>query len=325
MRAIVVRRYGDPEVLREEELPDPSPGPGEVLVRIEAAGVNPVDTYVRSGAYERLPELPYVPGGDGAGVVVGAGEGADTFREGDRVYVAGAAGGSLTGCSATLAVKPVPQVYPLPEGLSFAQGAAVGVPYATAYRALFHKAEMKAGETLLIHGASGGVGIAAVQLAVAAGVRVAGTASREDGRELVRAHGAERVLDHRSPGYLDELLEWTDGRGVDGVLEMAAHVNLGSDLRVAARGGRVVIVGCRGPAQIQPREALVKDLTIRGFSLSNAGAAEMASIHGALVEGMAAGQLRPVVARVFAFTEAAAAHRMVAEGRGGPGKIVLTP
>lgn len=325
MRAIVVRQFGDPEVLRQEELPDPTPGPREVLVRIEAAGVNPVDTYVRSGAYERLPELPYIPGGDGAGIVVATGEGIEHLREGDRVYVAGAAGGSLTGCSATLAAKPITQVYPLPDEISFAQGAAVGVPYATAYRALFHKAEMKAGDTLLIHGASGGVGIAAVQLAAAAGVRVVGTASSEEGRELVRAHGAERALDHRAPGYLDELGEWTDGRGVDGILEMAAHVNLGNDLQVAARGGRVVIVGCRGPVQIQPREALVKDLTIRGFSLSNAGEAEMASIHGALVEGMAAGRLQPVVARVFPFAEAPAAHRVVAEGRGGPGKIVLAP
>lgn len=255
MRAIVVRQFGDPEVLREEELADPSPEPGEVLVRIEAAGVNPVDTYVRSGAYERLPELPYIPGGDGAGVVVQTGDGVDRLREGDRVYVAGAAGGSLTGCTATLTAKPCSQVHPLPEGISFAQGSAVGVPFATAYRALFHKAEMKAGETLLIHGASGGVGIAAVQLAVAAGVRVAGTASSEEGRGVVRAQGAERVLDHRSPEYLDELLQWTGGRGVDGILEMAAHVNLGNDLRIAARGGRVVIVGCRGPAQIQPREA----------------------------------------------------------------------
>ncbi|MCG8456650.1 MAG: NADPH:quinone reductase [Holophagales bacterium] len=325
MRAILVREFGGPEVLRVEEIDDPVAGPGEVLVRLEAAGINPVDTYVRSGVYERLPELPYVPGGDGAGMLAAVGQGVSRFREGERVYIAGAAGGALTGCYATLVAKPEAAVHPLPEKASFEQGAAVGVPYATAYRALVHKGKARPGETVLVHGASGGVGLAAVQLAAERGLRVVGTASTEEGRERVAAQGAELVLDHSEDGYLDTLTEWTEGRGADVVLEMAAHVNLDRDLDAAARGGRIVVIGCRGPVEIYPRKAMVKDLTIRAFALATATAAEMAETHGALVEGLRSGALDPVVARTFPLDNAPEAHRTMADARGAQGKIVLIP
>lgn len=324
MRAIRVHTFGGPEVLRLDAVPDPSPGPGQVLVEIKAAGVNPSDTYVRAGAYAVLPPLPYVPGGDGAGVVRAIGSGVRGVTSGDRVYVSGTAGTRPVGTYAELAVTEVAHVHPLAASLSFAQGAAVGVPYATAYRALFHKARVVPGETVLVHGASGGVGIAAVQLAVAAGLTVIGTAGSARGRALVGKEGAHHVLDHTAPDYLKEIAGLTDGRGVDVVLENLANVNLARDLDVVARFGRIVVIGNRGAIEINPRGAMTKDVTIAGFVLYNASDADKASIHAALVAGLAGGTLRPVVGQEIALKDATRAHEAVLEP-GAHGKIVLVP
>ena len=170
MKAIRVHQFGDPEVMHLEELPDPRPGPGQVVVRVKAVGVNPVDTYIRTGTYTQ-PPLPYTPGLDAAGIVESAGEGVKQVRPGDRVYLAG----SLSGTYAERALCETSHVQPLPQAVSFSQGAGVSVPYATAYRALFHRAKAVPGEVVLIHGASGGVGLAALQIARAAGLTVIGT------------------------------------------------------------------------------------------------------------------------------------------------------
>jgi len=318
MKAIRVHKFGGPEVLQLEEVPDPRPSAGQVLVRIGAAGVNPVDTYIRSGNYANLPSLPYVPGGDGAGVVEAVGDGVRRLRPGDRVWVLRAAGyAELAACDATM-------VHPLPESLSFAQGAGVGVPYATAYRALHDKAHARPGETVLVHGASGGVGIAAVQLARSHGMTVIGTAGTERGRRLVAEQGAHHVLDHTASDYAARLVELTEGRGVDVVLEMLANVNLQRDLDVAARFGRIVVIGNRGTIEINPRVAMSKDAAITGMVLWNSTPAELAAIAAALTAGLAAGTLRPVVGRQLPLAEAAAAHRAVLEP-GAHGKIVLIP
>ena len=324
MQAIRVHEHGGPEVLRLEEIPDPQPGPGEVLIRVQAVGVNPVDTYVRSGGYARPPKLPYIPGGDAAGTVEAVGDGVRRFRAGDRVYRAGASGGLMTGGYAELAVCLESQLHPLPEGLSFAQGAAVGVPYATAYRALVHKAQARPGETVFVHGASGGVGLAAVQLAAARGIRVLGSASSERGRERVLAEGAEAVFDHSAPDDVDQILEATGGEGPQVILEMAADINLEKDLGLIARFGRIVVVGCRGPREINARGAMVKDAQILGMALWNSTDEEMEEIHRALVAGLANGSLRPLVRREFPLAEAATAHEMVLQS-GALGKIVLVP
>jgi NADPH2:quinone reductase len=325
MKAIRVHKFGGPEVLQLDEVPDPSPGPGQVLVEIEAAGVNPSDTYVRSGTYALTPPLPYIPGGDGAGLVKAVGKDVRGVRPGDRVYVSGTAGQRLIGTYAELAVAEAHHVHPLPAPLSFAQGAAVGVPYATAYRALFHKARAVPGETVLVHGASGGVGIAAVQLAAAAGLTVIGTAGSDRGRKLVLEQGAHHVLDHSTPDYLKEVAGvLTDGRGADVVLENLANVNLARDLDVVARHGRIIVIGNRGTVEINPRGAMAKDVTISGFVLWNASDAERASIHAALVAGLAHGALRPVVGQEIPLAEAPRAHQAVMEP-GAYGKIVLVP
>jgi NADPH2:quinone reductase len=324
MKAILVREFGGPEVLRLEDAPSPHPAPGQVLVRVRAAGVNPVDTYVRAGRYAFLPALPYVPGADAAGVVEAVGSGVGRLGPGDRVYTAGGAGGLLHGAYAELAVFDASLVFPLPAPASFAQGAGVGVPYATAYYALFGKARARPGETVLVHGASGGVGIAAVQLAVAHGLTVVGTAGSERGLRLVAEQGAPHVVDHTRAGYLDAVRAATGGRGPDVILEMLANVNLAADLDVVARFGRIVVIGNRGTIEINPRAAMTKDSAIFGVALWNAPAPEIASIHAALGAGLGNRTLRPVVGEELPLGEAARAHVRVLEP-GAHGKIVLVP
>ena len=318
MKAIRMHEFGPPEVLRLEEVPDPTPAVGQVVVRVHAAGVNPVETYIRSGTYAHKPPLPYTPGGDAAGIVSSVGGEVTRFQPGDRVYTAG----TVSGAYAQLALCNAAQVYPLPPGVSFSQGAGLNVPYTTAYRALFHRARACAGQTLLVHGASGGVGLAAVQFAVASGLTVIGTAGTEPGRRLVLDQGAAHGLDHQAPDYLDQLMRLTGGRGVDLVLEMLANMNLGKDLTVLARGGCIVVIGCRGEVQINPRLLMRTEGSIVG--VLGGTPEEMAQAHAAIGAGLRTGTLRPIVGKEFPLADAARAHHEVIEGRAS-GKIVLVP
>jgi NADPH2:quinone reductase len=318
MKAIRVEEFGEPDVMRLVERPDLEIAGKQILVRIHAAGVNPVDTYIRAGTYARRPQLPYTPGSDGAGVVAAVGMGVDAFKVGDRVFLSG----SISGTYAELAICEPEQVHALAENATFAQGAALGVPYATAYRALFHRGAVRRGETVLVHGASGGVGTAAVQLAHAVEIRVFGTAGSPEGSELVFHLGADLAFDHKDSGYRQAILDSTGGRGVDCILEMLANVNLGEDLRLLAPYGRVVVIGSRGSVEINPRDAMMRDADIRGMVLPNTPADELASIHAALVAGLADGSLQPVIGRELALVEAPEAHRAVLEP-GAFGKIVL--
>ena len=320
MKAVRVHEFGDPEVLRLEDAPTPQPGPGQVLVRTHAIGVNPVETYIRAGKYARLPQLPYTPGNDGSGVVEQVGAGVTEFKPGERVYTAG----SLSGTYAEFVLCKTEQVHPLPENVSFAQGAAMGTPYATAYRGLLQRADAKPGETVLIHGASGGVGTAAVQLARARGLRVFGTAGSDDGLKLAREQGAHEVFDHRAPDHFEQIMNATGGHGVDVIVELLANVNLGKDLTILAKRGRVAIVGSRGRVEIDPRDTMQRDVDLRGMVLPNTPPEEMASIHASIVAGLENGTLRPVISKEFPLTDAAQAHRAVMEP-GAVGKIVLVP
>ena len=320
MKAIRVQEWGGPEVLRLEEVPDPEPGAGQVLVRIRAAGVNPVDTYIRSGVYARKPNLPYTPGSDGAGTVAAVGAGVTRVRAGQRVDVAG----SLTGTYAELALCGEAQVHPLADRVSFEQGAGINTPYATAYRALFWRAHALPGETVLVHGATGGVGTAGVQIARAHGMTVIGTGGTERGRAMVREQGAHLALDHHASDYLEQLMELTGGRGVDVILEMLSNVNLGKDLTVLAQGGRVVVIGSRGTVEINPRDAMARDAAILGMILMNGNEKELSSIHAALVAGLETGALNPVVGEALPLADAPRAHQRVMEP-GAQGKIVLVP
>ena len=320
MKAIRVSEYGGPSVLKIQEVPTSEPGPNQVLVKNHAVGINPVDTYLRSNTDNRGPKLPYTPGSDAAGVVEAVGQGVTAVKAGDRVYF----GGSISGAYAELSLCDVTHVHALPGNVSFAQGAAVNVPYATAYHALFNRGHGEAGETILVHGASGGVGIGAVQLARARGMTVIGTAGTDRGRRLVMEQGAHHVVDHTAPGYIDEVMRLTEGRGVDVVLEMLANVNLQKDLGIITMRGRIVVIGNRGMVEVNARLAMNRDAAILGMALFHCTPGQLAGIHAALVEGLGNGTLRPVVGQELPLAQAARSHEAVMEA-GHYGKIVLVP
>ena len=320
MKAIVVREYGEPEVMKLEDVPTPEPGDGQVLVKVEAAGVNPVDTYLRTGIHAHAPELPYTPGKDGAGTVEKLGSGVTNVKPGDRVYTAG----SISGTYAEQGLFGERQLGVLPDNVPFEKGAGVWTPYATSYRALFQKAQAKSGETVLIHGASGGVGIAAVQWAKDAGLNVIGTASSDEGKQLVEQQGADAVFDHTDEDHFGEIREYTGGKGVDVIIEMLANVNLERDFEALAMFGRIVVVGNRGSVQFTPRLAMTKDATIYGMSLFNSPPEKLAEVHAAVIDGLRRGAIDPVVGESIPLAEAPRAHHQVIENKAS-GKIVLVP
>jgi NADPH2:quinone reductase len=319
MQAIRVHQFGDPDVLKIEEIPDPLPAAGQVVVRVRAAGVNPVETYIRAGRYGQR-QFPYTPGSDAAGTVESVGDGVKKFKPDDRVYIAG----SISGTYAQLALCDETKVHPLPTKISFEGGAALGVPAATAYRALFHRAAAQPGETVLVHGATGGVGICAVQFARAAGLTVIATGGSEQGRALVAREGAHHVLDHHAADYLKQLMSLTADRGVDVILEMLANVNLANDLTILAKKGRVIVIGSRGKIEIDPRDTMSRDADIRGMTLFNVNDADYRSIHAAIVAHLENGTLRPIIDEQMPLADAPRAHQAVMEGN-SHGKIVLIP
>lgn len=322
MKAILAREFGGPEVLRLEEVSEPMPGAGQVLVRVHAVGVNPFDTYMRTGNYASKPPLPYTPGADAAGEVEAVGAEVAGFRTGDRVYFGGTATNKAYGAYADKVLCEPRQLQRLPARLSYSQGAGVGVPYVTAWRALLDRGSLQPGETVFIHGASGGVGLAATQIARANGATVIGTASTEEGLAAVKEQGASHALNHRDAGYLDALSDLTAGRGPDVILENLANVNLDNDLTAIGVAGRIVIVGNRGRIEIDPRKTMGKDAAILGMSLWNTSPTDWRRASSAVQAGLELGTLTPRVAVELPLAEAARAHELILQP-GARGKIIL--
>ncbi|HEX8235675.1 MAG TPA: NADPH:quinone reductase [Abditibacteriaceae bacterium] len=320
MKAIRVHEFGEPDVMKLEEVPDPVAGVGEVVVRLYAVGVNPVDTYIRAGRYGSMVNPPYTPGMDGAGVVEAVGDGVENVGVGDRVYAAGLTNNAY----AERVLWKAGYARRLPDAVSFAQGAALNVPYGTAFRALFQRARTQSGESVMIHGGSGGVGLAAIQMARARGLTVAATAGSAVGLQLIEEQGAKYVLDHNDPEYVSDALGATCGRGFDVILEMAAHLNLGHDLELLAPGGRVVIIGSRGEVTIDPRHTMAKGSAILGMRFFDTPPQDFHEIFDGIDAGLADGTLRPVIAQEFALADAPRAHEAVLQP-GARGKIVLIP
>lgn len=320
MKAIVVREFGPPEVMKVEEVELDHPTGTQVLVKIEAAGVNPVDTYLRTGIHAHAPSLPYTPGKDGAGIVEAIGESVTRFKAGDRVYTAG----SISGTYAEYSICNESHLGHLPDNVSFEEGGGIWTPYATSYRALFQKAEAKAGEKVLIHGASGGVGLAAVQWAKSAGLRVIGTASSDDGKQAVLDAGSDVVFDHLDEDHFSEIHDYTGKKGVEIIVEMLANVNLERDFECLGMFGRIVVVGNRGGLEFTPRQAMTKDATIYGMSLFNAPTEKLEQIHKAISHGLETGTLKPPIGRTFRLEEAPLAHDEIINSKAN-GKIVLLP
>ncbi|XP_043554486.1 quinone oxidoreductase isoform X2 [Chiloscyllium plagiosum] len=321
MRAVRVYKFGGPSELKlEMDIPIPNPGENQVLIKVHACGVNPVETYMRAGTYPRKPSLPWTPGNDVAGVVEQVGQFVSKFKKGDRVFTCG----TITGGYAEYTVSSENRVYPLPENLNYKQGSAIGIPYFTAYRALFHKAHVKAGETVLIHGASGGVGIAACQIARAYGLKVLGTAGTQEGLSLVQKNGAHKTFNHRETGYIDKIKDYTDGQGVDVIIEMLSNVNLSNDLQLLAAGGRVTIVGCRGSIEINPRDTMAKESSIIGVAFGTITEEDRLESAAAFFAGMEMGWLKPVVGPEYTLEKVAQAHEDIIKGPGTMGKMILT-
>lgn len=313
--------FGGPSVLKLcSDLPVPSPGQKQVLIRVHACGVNPVETYIRSGSYARKPSLPYTPGSDVSGVVEAVGEGVCLLQAGDRVFTTG----TVTGGYAEYTVASEDTVHKLPDSLNYCQGAAMGVPYFTAYRALVHKAHAKPGETVLIHGASGGVGIAACQIARAFGLKVLGTAGTSEGMKLVLNNGAHLAFNHREKDYLEKIKDTTNGLGVNVIIEMLSNVNLSNDLQLLDFGGRVIIVGSRGPIEINPRDTMMKESSVIGVALHFATKSETSECAAALYAGMEAGWLKPVIGPKYTVDKVAQAHEDIINSPGASGKMILT-
>jgi NADPH2:quinone reductase len=319
MKAIRVHEFGPPAVMKLEDVPEPQAGPNQVVVAVKAAGINPVDTYIRAGTYAKKPGLPYTPGFDAAGIVDSVGAGVQRFKPGDRVYI----NHNVSGAYAQKTLCGESSVFALPERLTFAQGAGVWVPYATALYALHDVAKALPGETVLVHGASGGVGNAGVQIARALGMRIIGSAGTPQGLSLVTKLGAV-ALDHHHPEFVNQVAAATDGRGPEVILEMLANVNLAKDLAMVARRGRIVVIGNRGTIEINPRDAMAKAASIHGMMLLNITPEETSRLSAALAAGLENGTLTPIAGREFPLAEAWRAHEAVL-APGALGKIVLIP
>ncbi|MEM7060758.1 MAG: NADPH:quinone reductase [Pseudomonadota bacterium] len=323
MKAIQAHAFGGPDQLQLDDVADPVPGPGEVLIDIKAAGVNPADTYMLGGAYAIQPDLPYTPGGDAGGIVAAVGDGVAAFKPGDRVATGVALGFRMQDCYAEKVVRAETDLVALPDNVSFAQGAALGVPYATAHYGLFARGGAKAGETVFIHGASGAVGTAAIQLAKRAGLTVIGSGGSDRGRALILEEGADHAVDHTAEGYVEEVRALSNG-GPHLILEMLANVNLATDLDLVAKYGRIIVIGNRGEITINPRMTMMKELDVRGLALFNASRAQMEEVMTDLMAGLADGSVRPIIGREMPLAQAGESHKAVLEP-GAYGKIVLVP
>jgi NADPH:quinone reductase len=319
MKAIRVHHFGEPDVLQLEEIPTPDVGSGQVLIRVKAAGVNPVETYMRKGIYGPMT-FPFTPGNESAGTVEAIGENVDHIHIGDRVY----SSKTLTGSYAQFTLCDAKNVHPLPGRATFQQGAAVGIAGGTAFRGLFQRGRGEAGETVLIHGATGGVGSSAVQLARAAGMVVIGTSSSDKGRNFALEQGAHHAVDHDITTRPDDVKSLTDGKGFDLILEFAAHQNLASDMTSIAKGGRIVIIGSRGDINITPRDAMAKESDLLGLMLYGATPAEHREMYSALTAAIESGTFRPIIGLELPLDDAPKAHQRVIEGDQF-GKIVLIP
>jgi len=320
MRAAVVKVFGPPENIRfEGRYPVPRlDSDGKALIRVKAAGVNPVDTYIRSGKYAALPSLPYIPGREGAGIVEKISGSNVRIKEGDRVWFTM----PLTGPCAEFALAPTDFIFPLPANVSFEQGATLGIAYLTAYRALFTKACAQSGESLFIHGVSGGVGLAVAQLAKAHGLTIYGSASTEHGSELAKSVGVEAVYNHKEKNYVEKIMK-DHPSGFNIIIEMLANENLASDLALIAKQGRIVIVGSRGSIEFEPRAVMQKEAAVIGVMQACSSVKEyqeMAEhINGLLTKGL----LSPLVGKSYPLNKVGEAHEDVMKNKGASGKLVI--
>lgn len=318
MKAIEVSEFGDSSVLKYKEVEEPVLKDDELYVSLRAAAVNPVETYVRQGTYAQLPSLPYIPGKDGAGIVKSVGANVKTFKPGDRVFLTVDSNAQSGTYAQGISCKETEVTF-LSENMSYNEGAALGSSGLTALYALKQKADIKSGDLLLIHGASGGVGTLMLQFAKLYGAKVIATAGSEEGLQVLRDLGADYVFNHHKDGYIDEIKNY----GIDVIIEMLANVNLQNDLEVIGKQGKIVIVGNRGEITINPRLLMMKEATVTGLLLSNITADEVEENTKLLLSGLENG-VKPVIDKVFPLNEADKAQDYIMDNRGSLGKVILS-
>ncbi|MGN7476317.1 NADPH:quinone reductase [Solibacillus silvestris] len=322
MKAIRINQFGTSENLVVEQTEIHMPAENEVRINLYAAGVNPSDVYTSTGTYAIKPDLPYTPGLDGAGIVEQVGEQVTNIKAGDRVFIASLPSGKSSGTIAEKVICESRFVHSLPDHISFEQGAALGIPALTAYRALVSKANVKPGQTVLIHGASGAVGLQAVQIAKALGAKVIGTASKEAGKQLVKEAGADVVLDHITEQTVYAVLNATDGKGPDVIIEFLANANLQTDLQMIAKQGVIVVVGNRGEIDINPRLIMQKECDVRGMVLFNVTVEEHEQLISDVAQLLENKLLKPVIGHSYPLEQAGKAFDAVINGEHN-GKVVV--
>jgi NADPH:quinone reductase len=324
MYAARIDGFGDPDVLGWIEVDDPVPGPGEVLLSVDAAGVNRADLLFRSGGYHRGPALPAVPGLEGAGRVLAVGDGVDAVAPGDRVLAWGATG--EPGFYAERAVVPVDRVIALPDGVEPAAATALPVAWLSAWYCLRRLGEVRTGQTVLVHAGASGVGSAAVQIAKDAGATVVATGGSPEKLTWIRELGADEVLDHTAVDVPAEVLRLTGGRGVDMVLDLVGGDTFAGSLRAVARAGRVVAMAnvALAPSTIDTRDFYPRNVHIHGFQITDL------MEHGwdprpdlaELLDALATGRFTVPIDATYPLSRAADAHRRLAS-RAALGKVVL--
>lgn len=320
MRAVRAAQFGRPEVLKVETgVPIPEPAKGQVLVEVKAASVNPIDTYIRTGNHCLSPCLPYTPGFDMAGVVKTVGPGVTRFKPGDRVYAVR----SLSGACAEYSVADQNMMGHLYDSLTFEQGAGLGIAYYTAYRSVVTQGNAQAGQSILIHGASGGVGLACVQIAKATGLTVYGTAGTQEGIELVFKQGATAAFNHNEEEYSKKIMEATKGTGPDIIVEMMANKNIDTDIDIINKKGIILIVGSGGSFRVNKQAVKEKECKVTDISILKAPLADYMKMHEAMAEGMKAGWLQPHVGKVYPLEEAGLAHAELMSSGKSIGKRIL--
>ncbi len=324
MTAIGIRAPGGPDVLVAEERPVPTPGPGEILVAVEAAGVNRPDVMQRQGLYPPPKGAPDIPGLEIAGRVAACGAGVQRWRAGDRVAALVIGGGYAEYC-----LSHETHALPSPTNLTPVEAAAVPETFFTVWHNVFERGGLKSGETLLVHGGSSGIGTTAIQLAKAFGARVITTAGSAEKCAACRALGADLAVDYKSEDFVAATKSATDGRGADVILDMVGGDYIERNYEAAAVEGRIVQIGFQGSprASVDFRRILLKRLHHTGSTLRSRSVADKAAIARAIEEKLwpliAAGRVRPVIDRTFPLTAPAEAHARM-ESSAHIGKIVLT-
>lgn len=323
MKVVQISEYGGPEVLKIAEIEEPTPKENQVKVKLYATGLNPSESYTISGTYAfNKPDLPYVPGYDGAGVIEEIGSSVKNVEVGDRVFLSAFSKKDSTGTYAEKVVVNANNVYHLPDHMTFNEGAALGIPAFTAYSALHQKARIRAGEIVLIHGASGAVGTNAVQIAKAMGSIVIGTASTEKGRENILKLGADYAIPHVTEENKKQLLEITDNKGPDVIIEFLANVNLETDSKVIAKKGRIIIVGNRGTIEFTPRNLMANEATVTGMAFTHPTEETLHEVEHGIRALISTGYLKPQVGQKFTLEEAPEAHEHLM-GSSGDGRTLF--